>query len=214
MAKYLLQDLPLLEPSVDCFLSSPDPFHNLLLLLRNCNTSRTFNLKRCITNVSVICLHSFKFVQLWCKRCPKNIQVIVDSWEIRPADPTNLSSQDRQTYLIPQCWLPKLEGKKLFAVFRDLEVSTLNKQSLLLSCLYLLSNRICDNAKIGTSIKLKMITNSTHNMGLQVSNGHDEWPDVLPESLGIHCPSLSTSHCTCWLLGWVALHEEKCPKQM
>ena len=61
---------------------------------------------------------------------------------------------------------------------------------------------------------LRMKINFTHNMGLQVSNGYTEWPDVLPESLWVHCPSLPTSSCTCWLFGWVALHEEECPKQM
>ena len=61
---------------------------------------------------------------------------------------------------------------------------------------------------------LRMKIKITYNMRLQVSDGYNEWPDVLPESLRVHCPSLPTSSCTCWLFSWVALHEEECPKQM
>jgi len=42
-------------------------------------------------------------------------------------------------------------------------------------------------------------------MGLQVGNGYNEWPDVLPESHQVDCPSLPTSSCTWCLFSWVAL---------
>ena len=53
-------------------------------------------------------------------------------------------------------------------------------------------------------------------MGLQVSNGYDEWPDVLPlpESLWVDWPSWPTSSCTFWLFSCVELYEEECPEQM
>ena len=51
-------------------------------------------------------------------------------------------------------------------------------------------------------------------MGLQVSNGYDEWQDVLSESRWVDRPSQSTSSCACWLFSWVALHEEEFPEQM
>ena len=51
-------------------------------------------------------------------------------------------------------------------------------------------------------------------MCLQIRNRHNEWPDVLPESLWVNSSLVSTCSCTCWPFSWVALHKEECPEQM
>ena len=90
MAIHLFQNLPLLKPFVDCFLSWTDSLHHLLFLCRDCDASGAFHSKGSLTKISIIFLYPLKWVQMGCKRWSKKFQVIVDSWSMGPTDLANL----------------------------------------------------------------------------------------------------------------------------
>ena len=63
MTKLCVQNSPIFEAFVDCFLAAPNPQHHFLPLLQYCHTPWAPNFQRCLTNVSIVCLHTFKPIQ-------------------------------------------------------------------------------------------------------------------------------------------------------
>lgn len=76
MMELCIQNWPIFEVFVDCFLAVLNLCHHLLPLLQYCHTLWAPNFQWCSTNVTIICLHTFKLLQESHKNLTENLKII------------------------------------------------------------------------------------------------------------------------------------------
>lgn len=94
MTKSMHQNIPLFEPLVACLLPISYQLHHVLPLLGACNTHGTLNPQRRLSNVTIISFNTFARIKKCHKRAAEDLDIIPESWLVRPTNPTNISRFD------------------------------------------------------------------------------------------------------------------------
>ena len=138
MAKSMHQNIPLFEPLVACLLPISYQLHHVLPLLGACNTHGTLNPQRRLSNVTIISFNTFARIKKCHKRAAEDLDIIPESWLVRPTNPTNISRFDWDCNFITETRLLKFVGVPIPASLRDTYVSSINREQTVLPIITLI----------------------------------------------------------------------------
>lgn len=129
MAVYLLENLPLLQALVDCFLAVADTLLHSLVFEGVADTSRALHLPWSVGEISIVSFNTLSYIEHLRKKIAEYFKIVVfASWEW-PIEPGNPSILNSQTNLIPKGRLSIiLMRSKVWAMIRDPHISAINAQ--------------------------------------------------------------------------------------
>ena len=133
MAINLLQDTPVLEPTIDCFLSVSDSLLHIQRSLWIGEALWTLDVHGCFSNIPIICFNSFKCFKLRHQSRPKNSNIRPLSTKKRTINPYKISSQNTHTNFITKSALTKFVAICFLPQFLDLKISTINAYETVVS---------------------------------------------------------------------------------